>query len=145
MLTIFIIYLFIIGVSNTMSCIYPLQNCLSNLIQVPQADGHIPILAVTPSLPSHPSPHDFLMLSLVTTIICGILNLISLAFGIPAIIFAILVGLISRSLMHAYTMIRLLLLFISCHTIDTCRVCMQRAVIPRIIHKLRNMARMLSF
>ena len=38
-----------------------------------------------------PAPHDFLMLALVMTIICGILNLLSLAFGIPAIVFAALV------------------------------------------------------
>ena len=38
-----------------------------------------------------PARHDFLMLALVTTIICGILNLLSLPFGIPAIVFAVLV------------------------------------------------------
>ena len=69
-------------------------------MQVPQAGGHLPILplAVAP-LSSHSGPHDFLMLSLVTTIICAILNSISLAFVIPAIIFAIMVGLI---IMHNY-------------------------------------------
>lgn len=64
-------------------------------MQVPQAGGYLPILQLAAApLSSHSGPHDFLMLSLVTTIICAILNLISLAFGIPAIIFAIMVGLI---------------------------------------------------
>ena len=61
------------------------------IIQVPQAGGQIPILTLA-LVSNHTGPHDFLMLSLVTTIVCAILNLISLAFGIPAVIFAIMVG-----------------------------------------------------
>ena len=41
--------------------------------------------------PNHDAPHDFLMLALVTTIICSILNLLSLAFGIPAVILSAMV------------------------------------------------------
>jgi hypothetical protein len=61
-------------------------------MQVPQAGGHTAIFPIVPSS-SDSGPHDFLMLSLVTAIICAILNLISLAFGIPAVMFAITVGL----------------------------------------------------
>ena len=53
---------------------------------MPQAVGQTPTVVAAPS-----APHDFLMLALVTTIICGILNLLSLAFGIPAIVLAALV------------------------------------------------------
>ena len=61
-------------------------------LQVQQTGGHTAILTIAPSISSSNSgPHDFLMLSLVTTIICAILNLISLAFGVPAIMFAIMV------------------------------------------------------
>ena len=59
---------------------------------MPQVVGQMPTMAVAPS-PDYPAPHDFLMLAMVTTIICGILNLVSLAFGIPAIIFAVVVSL----------------------------------------------------
>ena len=52
------------------------------------------MIAVPDPPPDHPAPHDFFILALVTTIICGILNLISLAFGIPAIIFAALVNIL---------------------------------------------------
>lgn len=41
--------------------------------------------------PDYPGPHDFLMVSLVVTIVCALLNLISLAFGVPAIVMAALV------------------------------------------------------
>ena len=59
---------------------------------MPLAVGQTPftVAAATPP-PDHPAPHDFFMLALVTTIICGILNLLSLAFGIPATVFAALV------------------------------------------------------
>ena len=42
--------------------------------------------------PGYPGPSDFLILGLVTMIVCGILNLTSLMMGIPAVIFAALVG-----------------------------------------------------
>lgn len=41
--------------------------------------------------PNYPGPHDFLIVSLVVTILCALLNLISLAFGIPAVVLAALV------------------------------------------------------
>ena len=58
---------------------------------MPQAAVEMPLPAV-PQPPNFPGPHDFLVLSVMTTIICGILNLVSLAIGIPAIIFAALVS-----------------------------------------------------
>ena len=42
--------------------------------------------------PNYPGPHTFFMFALITTIICAILNLLSLAFGIPAVILAALVS-----------------------------------------------------
>ena len=57
---------------------------------MPQMAGQMPAMVAAPP-PDHPAPHDFFMLALVTTIICGILNLLSLAFGIPAIILAAMV------------------------------------------------------
>ena len=41
--------------------------------------------------PGYPGPSDFLILALVTLIVCGLLNLTSLFMGIPAVIFAALV------------------------------------------------------
>ena len=63
--------------------------------QVPQIGGpghQLPLVAVTP-LTNYDAPHDFLTLALVTTIICAILNLLSLVIGIPAIIFSVMVSL----------------------------------------------------
>ena len=51
--------------------------------------------------PNYSAPHDFLMLALVATILCAILNLISLAFGIPAVILS---AMVRRFIKHlAYT------------------------------------------
>ena len=61
------------------------------IIQMPQVAGQMPTMIAAPP-PDHPAaPHDFLILALVTTIICSILNLVSLAFGVPAIILAVMV------------------------------------------------------
>ena len=69
---------------------------------MPQVAGQMPAMVVAPP-PGHPAPHDFLMLAMVTTIICGILNLLSLAFGIPAIVLAALVyKLVIRWSWHCY-------------------------------------------
>jgi hypothetical protein len=51
----------------------------------------MPTMMVSQPLPSYDAPHDFLMLAMVATIICGMLNLLSLAFGIPAIVLSALV------------------------------------------------------
>ena len=59
-------------------------------MQAPQVVGQMPAMVIAPP-PDHSAPHDFFMLTLVTTIICAIFNLLSLALGIPAIIFAVLV------------------------------------------------------
>ena len=71
--------------------------CTLYIMQMPQVVGQMPKMAVAPS-PDYPAPHDFLMLAMVTTIICGILNCFSLALGIPAIILAAMVNL---SITHA--------------------------------------------
>ena len=47
------------------------------------------MIAVPP--PDYPGPHDFLILALVTTMLCAFLNLLSLGFGVPATILAALV------------------------------------------------------
>ena len=63
--------------------------------QAPPVGGpgyQFPMVAVTPQ-PPYNAPHDFLILAMVTTIICAILNLISLSFGIPAIILSAMVSL----------------------------------------------------
>ena len=57
---------------------------------MPQVTGQMPVMVAAPP-PAYDAPHDFFVLAMVTTIICGILNLISLAFGIPAIILAAMV------------------------------------------------------
>ena len=56
-----------------------------------QAGVQMPLQTVVQP-PNYPGPHDFFMLSLVTTIICGILNLVSLSFGMPAIVLAVMVS-----------------------------------------------------
>ncbi|XP_064383371.1 uncharacterized protein LOC135331989 [Halichondria panicea] len=38
--------------------------------------------------PPYPGPNDFLILSLVTMIMCGLLNITSLMIGIPGLVFA---------------------------------------------------------
>ena len=61
-------------------------------MQMPLAVGQAPFtMAAAAPPPDRPAPHDFFMLALVTTIICAILNLLSLAFGIPATVLAALV------------------------------------------------------
>ena len=57
---------------------------------MPQVTGQMPAMVAVPP-PAYDAPHDFLIVAMVTTIICGLLNLISLAFGIPAIILAAMV------------------------------------------------------
>ena len=49
-------------------------------------------MSVAEDLPPHKAPNDFLILALIITIICVVLNLLSLGFGIPAVIFATLVS-----------------------------------------------------
>ena len=56
--------------------------------------GQVPTMTVAPP-PDYPGPHDFLILALVTTVLGGFLILLSLAFGIPAIILAALVLILS--------------------------------------------------
>ena len=66
-----------------------------SLIQAPQIGGpgyQFPTVVATPP-PNFDAPHDFLALALVTTSICAILNLVSLAFGIPAIVLSAMVSL----------------------------------------------------
>ena len=63
--------------------------------QAPPVGGpgyQFPMVAVAPQ-PPYDAPHDFLILAMVTTIICAILNLLSLGFGIPAIILSAMVSL----------------------------------------------------
>ena len=59
----------------------------------------VPIVQSAPSYqtpaedgPGYPAAHGFLVLALVITVIMGILNPLSLAFGIPAVILAVLVS-----------------------------------------------------
>ena len=73
----------------------PLTLSMHRIKQAPPVGGpgyQFPMVAVTPQ-PPYNAPHDFLILAMVTTIICAILNLISLAFGIPAIILSAMVSL----------------------------------------------------
>ena len=50
-------------------------------------------MVVVAPQPPYKASHDFLLLAMVTTIICAILNLISLAFGIPALVLSAMVSL----------------------------------------------------
>lgn len=58
-----------------------------------QMTGQMPAMIVSPP-PDYPGPHDFLILALVTTILCSFINIVSLAFGIPAVILAAMVKLL---------------------------------------------------
>lgn len=52
----------------------------------------MPSVAVAP--PQNIStPPDFLILAVIATIVCAILNVLSLAFGVPAVIFSAMVSL----------------------------------------------------
>ena len=65
---------------------------------MPQMARQMPTMVVVPA--GHPAPHDFLMLASMTTMhICGIFNLLSLGFGIPAIILAVMVTKAANSVM----------------------------------------------
>jgi hypothetical protein len=50
----------------------------------------MPAMTVAPP-PDYPGPHDFLILALVTMMLCAFINILSLAFGIPATILAAMV------------------------------------------------------
>ena len=68
-------------------------------MQAPPVGGpgyQFPMVAVAPQ-PPYKGPHDFLFLAMVTTIICAILNLLSLAFGIPAVVLSAMVSLQQQS------------------------------------------------
>ena len=52
--------------------------------------------------PNYPGPHDFLILSIIVLAICSLLNITSLVFGIPALVFAILVSNYRYSVWHRY-------------------------------------------
>ena len=56
-----------------------------------QTVGQMPTITVSQPPPNYDAPHDFLMLAMVATIICGILNLLSLSFGVPAIVLSAMV------------------------------------------------------
>ena len=61
-----------------------------NYSQVP-----LPPQVVLPPAPTNnaeSAPHDFLVLALLVTIVCAILNVFSLSFGIPAVILSALVS-----------------------------------------------------
>ena len=63
----------------------------------PQQPNHSQVLlspqVVLPPAPTNnaeSAPHDFLVLAQLVTIVCAILNVLSLSFGIPAIILSAL-------------------------------------------------------
>ena len=56
-----------------------------------QVAAPYPTMAGYPK-PDYPAPHSFIALVVTVTIICGLLDLLSLAFGIPAIICALIVS-----------------------------------------------------
>ena len=60
------------------------------LLLLTQVAGQTPIMIAAPP-PDYPGPHDFLILALVTMMLCAFLNLVSLAFGIPATVLAAMV------------------------------------------------------
>ena len=67
--------------------IYPWQVCA----QIGGAGYQFPVVALAQQAP-YGGPHDFIVPALVIAIICGFLNILSVAFGISGIIFAVLVS-----------------------------------------------------
>ena len=45
-----------------------------------------------PPLPKEFQPNDYLMVSVVVAIVCGLFNLSSLVFSIPALVFSVMVS-----------------------------------------------------
>ena len=45
--------------------------------------------APTAEKAAHPAPHSFLVLTVATTIICGLLNILTIILGIPAVVYAV--------------------------------------------------------
>ena len=68
----------------------PAKHFIFYYAQVPAPQ---PYISGQPS--DYPGPHDFLILSVITLIICGILNVTSLLFGVPAMVLALKVYQIS--------------------------------------------------
>ena len=66
--------------------------------QVPALPPQVAIAPSQATTNSVSAPHDFLVLALVVTIVCAILDVFSLFCGIPAVILSALVSLC----MHAY-------------------------------------------
>ena len=56
---------------------------------MPQVQGVPPVSAYP--RPSYPPPHNYIALAVIVTVICCLLNLTSLAIGIPAIVMGVMV------------------------------------------------------
>ena len=56
-----------------------------------QTVGQMPTITVSQPPPNYDAPHNFFVLAMVATIICALFNLLSLAFGIPAIVLSAMV------------------------------------------------------
>ncbi len=61
--------------------------CFNPSVQIPGVQPFVP----TPP-PNYPGPHSFLIQAVSVAILCGILNVTSLASGVPAIICAAMVS-----------------------------------------------------
>ena len=64
-------------------------SCYDSLIQMQGAP--MPITAY--SEPPHSPPHSYLMLAVITLVICSVLNPLSLGLGVPAVVLSSLVSL----------------------------------------------------
>ena len=51
--------------------------------------------------PDYPGPHNFLAYVLIVAVICGVLNLFSLAFSVPAIVCVIMVRLLGDKIVYS--------------------------------------------
>ena len=57
----------------------------------PQYPGYPTVPNPSVPRPDYPGPHNFIVFVMIVTVLCGILNILSLAFGIPAMICALMV------------------------------------------------------
>ena len=78
----------------------------------------MPITVTAYERPPYPAPHSFLLLVVLTLIICMVLNISSLVLGIPALIFSLSVSVICMILLLPCTVILFLPLSQSVHAVE---------------------------
>ena len=69
--------------------------CVRTFVCLQLSDFQMPSVAVAQPQ-NNSAPPDFLILAVIATIVCAILNVVSLAFGVSAVIFSTLVSLLAN-------------------------------------------------